>query len=62
MLSVYNNTDIVAARDPAVVAGAGGYVSAGCWAEGGREGACGAATAASGMTVEVCVAFCKEEV
>lgn len=61
VLSVYNNTDIVAARDPAVVAGAGGYVSAGCWAEGvGERALAGAATAASGMTVEVCVAFCKE--
>ncbi|KAH0611674.1 uncharacterized protein H6S33_010939 [Morchella sextelata] len=60
-LSVYNNTDIGAAREPAVIAGAGGYVSAGCYAEGvGERALAGAATAASGMTVETCVAFCKE--
>lgn len=60
-LSVYNNTALVPPKAPATLPGVGTYLSLGCYTEGVAERAlAGAATAGAGMTVAVCVGFCKD--
>ncbi|PWW75224.1 WSC-domain-containing protein [Tuber magnatum] len=59
-LSVYNNTALVAPKQPAVVPAVGNYISQGCYTEGVNERAlAGSGTANSNMTVQSCVSFCQ---
>ena len=59
-LSVYNNTALVAPKQPAVVPAVGGYGSQGCYTEGANERAlAGPGTANVNMTVQSCVSYCQ---
>lgn len=59
-LSIYNNTAIVPPKQPATVPSVDNYATQGCYTEGVSERAlAGSTTAASGMTVAICVNFCK---
>jgi len=59
-LSVYNNTALVASKQPAVVPVVGNYKSQGCYTEGVNERAlAGSGTASVNMTVQSCVNFCQ---
>jgi len=59
-LSVFNNTALVAPKQPAVVPAVGNYKSQGCYTEGVNERALpGSGTASVNMTVQSCVSYCQ---